>query len=90
MKNSLTIEDIYLLSYKLKVICHRRNSEENFDSPHLLHSVVVNSHFYTINEYIDPKNSLCHDMKKYIVDIMGPYLGADYRQVNVPSVGSSA
>jgi len=36
--------------------------------------------------YINPDNSLCHDMKKYIIDIMGPYLGADAEKVNVPSV----
>jgi hypothetical protein len=37
-------------------------------------------------EYIDPDHSLCHDMKKYIIDIMGPYLGAEVTKVNVPSV----
>lgn len=40
----------------------------------------------TWNEYINPKNSLCHDMRKYIVDIMAPFLGAEATQVNVPSV----
>lgn len=37
-------------------------------------------------DYIDPDNALCHDMKKYIIDIMGPYLGAESMAVNVPSV----
>ncbi len=41
------------------------------------------------NEFIDSDNILCHDMKKYIIDIMGPYLGADARQVNVPSVAKT-
>jgi hypothetical protein len=40
----------------------------------------------TWKKYIDPDNSLCHDMKKYIIDIMGPYLGAEATAVNVPSV----
>lgn len=40
----------------------------------------------TWDEYINPNNSLSHDMRKYIVDIMGPYLGADITKVNVPSV----
>lgn len=40
-------------------------------------------------EYINPDNSLCHDMKKYIIDIMGPYLGADAEKVNVPSVAKT-
>ncbi len=40
----------------------------------------------TWKEYIDPNNSLCQDMKKYIIDIMGPYLGAEAMAVNVPSV----
>lgn len=40
----------------------------------------------TWKEYIDPHDLLCHDMKKYIIDIMGPYLGAEAAQVNVPSV----
>lgn len=39
--------------------------------------------------YINPVNSLCHDMKKYIIDIMGPYLGADAEKVNVPSVAKT-
>lgn len=39
--------------------------------------------------YINPDNSLCHDMKKYIIDIMGPYLGADVEKVNVPSVAKT-
>lgn len=38
------------------------------------------------NEYINPKYSLSPDMRKYIVDIMAPYLGAEARSVNVPSV----
>lgn len=37
-------------------------------------------------EYIDPDNKLSPDMKKYIIYIMAPYLGADYNKVNVPSV----
>lgn len=41
------------------------------------------------SEYINPDNALCHDMKKYIIDIMGPYLGADAEQVNVPSVAKT-
>jgi uncharacterized protein with NAD-binding domain and iron-sulfur cluster len=40
----------------------------------------------TWNEYVDPDGLLCHDMKKYIIDIMAPYLGAESRKVNVPSV----
>ncbi len=43
----------------------------------------------TWKEYIDPNNSLCHDMKKYIIDIMGPYLGAEAAAVNVPSVAKT-
>ena len=37
-------------------------------------------------DYIDPGDGLSHNTKKYIVDIMGPYLGAELNQVNVPSV----
>lgn len=37
-------------------------------------------------EYIDPDDKLCPDMRKYIIDIMGPYLGAEPLKVNVPSV----
>jgi len=40
----------------------------------------------TWNDCINPQNLLCHDMRKYIVDIMAPYLGADHLKVNVPSV----
>lgn len=40
-------------------------------------------------EYINPNKSLSHDMKKYIIDIMGPYLGAESRKVNVPSVAKT-
>jgi uncharacterized protein with NAD-binding domain and iron-sulfur cluster len=43
----------------------------------------------TWKEYIDPTNKLCHDMKKYIIDIMGPYLGAEPLLVNVPSVAKT-
>lgn len=43
----------------------------------------------TWNDYIDPDQSLCHDMRKYIIDIMAPYLGADHRKVNVPSVAKT-
>lgn len=43
----------------------------------------------TWKEYIDPHNDLCHDLRKYIVDIMGPYLGADLEVVNVPSVAKT-
>lgn len=39
--------------------------------------------------YIDPHNSLSHDMRKYIIDIMGPYLGAEAALVNVPSVAKT-
>lgn len=39
----------------------------------------------TWSEYINPDGSLCHDMRKYIIDIMGPFLGAEALQVNVPS-----
>ena len=38
------------------------------------------------NEYINPKNSLSPDMRKYIVDTMAPFLGAEATSVNVPSV----
>lgn len=41
------------------------------------------------SNYINPDNSLCHDMKKYIIDIMGPYLGAEAAKVNVPSVAKT-
>jgi uncharacterized protein with NAD-binding domain and iron-sulfur cluster len=41
------------------------------------------------SKYINPDNSLCHDMKKYIIDIMGPYLGAEAAKVNVPSVAKT-
>jgi hypothetical protein len=41
------------------------------------------------SQYINPDNSLCHDMKKYIIDIMGPYLGAEAAKVNVPSVAKT-
>lgn len=40
-------------------------------------------------DYVNPDHSLCHDMKKYIIDIMGPYLGADAEKVNVPSVAKT-
>ncbi|NCT57243.1 MAG: NAD(P)-binding protein [Legionella sp.] len=39
----------------------------------------------TWNDYIDPDRSLCHDMRKYIIDIMGPFLGVEVLRVNVPS-----
>ena len=39
--------------------------------------------------YINPDNLLCHDMKKYIIDIMGSYLGAEAEKVNVPSVAKT-
>jgi len=43
----------------------------------------------TWNDYIDPDHSLCHDMRKYIIDIMGPFLGAEPLQVNVPSTAKT-
>lgn len=43
----------------------------------------------TWKEYINPDDSLCHDMKKYIIDIMAPYLGAEANSVNVPSVAKT-
>ena len=43
----------------------------------------------TWNDYIDPDRSLCHDMRKYIIDIMGPFLGAEALQVNVPSTAKT-
>jgi hypothetical protein len=43
----------------------------------------------TWKDYINPNNLLCHDIKKYIIDIMGPYLGAEAAQVNVPSVAKT-
>lgn len=43
----------------------------------------------TWSDYIDPDHSLCHDMKKYIIDIMGPFLGAEPLQVNVPSTAKT-
>lgn len=41
---------------------------------------------FSWSEYINPKKMLGHDMRKYIIDIMGPYLGAENEKVNVPSV----
>lgn len=43
----------------------------------------------TWNDYIDPDRSLCHDMRKYIIDIMGPFLGAEPLLVNVPSTAKT-
>jgi hypothetical protein len=40
----------------------------------------------TWNDYINPQNTLCHDMRKYIVDMIGPYFGVDSIKANVPSV----
>lgn len=38
------------------------------------------------NEFINPGNSLHHDLRKYIVDMTAPYFGVDSSKVNVPSV----
>lgn len=43
----------------------------------------------TWNDYIDPERSLCHDMRKYIIDLMAPFLGAEALQVNVPSTAKT-
>jgi len=43
----------------------------------------------TWNDYMDPDRSLCHDMRKYIIDIMGPFLGAEALRVNVPSTAKT-
>ena len=43
----------------------------------------------TWSEYIDPKKTLSHDMRKYIIEVMGPYLGAENEKVNVPSVAKT-
>jgi uncharacterized protein with NAD-binding domain and iron-sulfur cluster len=41
------------------------------------------------SEYINPDNTLSHDMRKYVIESMAPYLGAEHSKVNVPSVAKT-